>query len=158
MFHTGDAEMHLSTVQALHRAPLAPTSHLNRDFSSNLKPDEDDVFSMGGLANSLDLDMGFLDRCGGRVAAEVSHSQLSKLDLFRSISEEVHTFFDCESAVKQCDRLLGLTDSRPIAQSPIFCIGDIDVAPIKAQSQVFYRGAVSPTKAQSPICCITDAF
>jgi len=159
MFHTEDTEMHLSASQTLHRAPLAPTSHLNRDFCSNLKPNEDDVFSMGGLADSLDLDMGFLDKCGGRVAAEVSHSQLSKLDLFRSISEELHTFFDCESVVEQCDRLLSLTDSRPRVQSPVCCIGDIGVAPIKAQSsQVWCRDALSPTKAQSSICCITDAF
>lgn len=49
MFHAEDAEMY---------------SSMGRDIPSSLKVDEGDVFSMSGLADSLNLDMGFLDMCG----------------------------------------------------------------------------------------------
>ena len=53
MFHAEDAEMYSNY------------SNLGRDIPSSLKVDEGDVFSMSGLADSLNLDMGFLDMCGG---------------------------------------------------------------------------------------------
>lgn len=57
MFHAEDADMY---------------SSLGRDIPSNpLKVDEGDVFSMSGLADSLNLDMSFLDMCGTSMPGDI---------------------------------------------------------------------------------------